>query len=244
MYRYSRLAAVLGCAATLAMVGCSTTGSGVTPTTGGANFHSGWVQKDGIVFHTPHYMATAQKVKTGNKPAITLVYSGGPVLVNPKMYIILWGFKTYGDPNKVAKLLKSYAKNIGGSGYNNIYTQYYMTSGSNVYITNPAKQLGGVLERQLERRAGAPDRLASRGRSGPRRHSLRLRSLRFVRRSHPDRPQLVGALVRPIARITAPLARAATSFPIPTCRTCRMPAVTAAPASSARQATRAVPTKA
>ena len=145
MYSYSRLAAVLGCAATLAMVGCSTSGSGVTPTTGGANFDSGWVQKDGVIFHTPHYMATVKNVKNQNKPLITLVYSNGPVLVAPKMYLILWGFGTYGDPNKVAKLLKSYGKNIGGSAYNNIYTQYYMKSGSTTTnITNPKKQLGGV----------------------------------------------------------------------------------------------------
>jgi len=147
MYRYSRLAAVLGCAATLAMVGCSNNGSGVTPTVGATNFDSGWVQKDGVMYHTPHYMATVHNVKNQNKPLITLVYSGGPVLVTPKMYIVTWGYKTYGDSYKVKKLLKSYGKNIGGSAYNNIYTQYYMTSGaSNVYITNPSKQLGGIWE--------------------------------------------------------------------------------------------------
>ncbi len=147
MYRYSRLAAVLGCAATLAMVGCSSNGGAVTPTVGGASFDSGWVQKDGVIFHTPHYMATVNNVKNQNKPLITLNYSGGPVLVTPKMYIIIWGYKTYGDTYKVKKLLKNYGKHIGGSGYNNIYTQYYMTSGgSNVYITNPKKQLGGIWE--------------------------------------------------------------------------------------------------
>jgi serine protease len=97
------------------------------------------------MFSKPHYMATVQQAKTGNKPLITLVYSNGPVLVAPKMYLILWGYGTYGDPNKVGKLLKSYAKNIGGSAYNNIYTQYYMKSGTTTtYITNPAKQLGGI----------------------------------------------------------------------------------------------------
>jgi hypothetical protein len=147
MYRYSRLAAVLGCAATLAMVGCSNTGSGVTPTVGGANFDSGWAQKGGLISSKPHYMATVHNVKNQAKPLILLNYGGGPVLVAPKMYIIFWGYKTYGDSYKVKKLLKSYGKHIGGSAYNNIYTQYYMTSGaSTVYVTNPSKQLGGIWE--------------------------------------------------------------------------------------------------
>jgi len=147
MYRYSRLAAVLGCAATLAMVGCSNNGSGTTPTVGGANFDSGWVQKDGVIFHTPHYMATVHNVKNQAKPMITLNYGGGPVLVAPKVYFIFWGYKTYGDTYKVKPLLKSYGKHIGGSAYNNIYTQYYMTSGaSTINITNPRRQLGGIWE--------------------------------------------------------------------------------------------------
>jgi hypothetical protein len=147
MYRYSRLAAVLGCAATLAMVGCSNNGSGVTPTVGGANFDSGLVQKDGFISGKPHYMATVHNVKNQAKPLILLNYGGGPVLVAPKVYFIFWGYKTYGDSYKVKKLLKSYGKHIGGSAYNNIYTQYYMTSGaSTVYVTNPSKQLGGIWE--------------------------------------------------------------------------------------------------
>jgi hypothetical protein len=156
MHMHSRLAAAVACAATLAMVGCASNGA-VTPLTGTSQqsqsnvapprFDSGWIQKDGVIYHAPHYMATAQMAKQQSrvKNNILLAYSNGPVLVTPKMYIILWGYKTYGDPNKVKKLLKSYGKNIGGSGYNNIYTQYYMKSGgSTIYITNPAKQLGGI----------------------------------------------------------------------------------------------------
>jgi serine protease len=140
------------------MVGCASNGA-VTPLTGTSQqqsryavpprFDSGWVQKDGVIFHVPHYMATVQIAKQQSrvKNDILLYYSNGPVLVNPKMYIVTWGYKTYGDANKVKKLLKSYGNHIGGSGYNNIYTQYYMKSGgSTIYITNPAKQLGGIWE--------------------------------------------------------------------------------------------------
>ena len=73
-------------------------------------------------------------------------YYNGPVLVTPHVYLIFWGYKTYGNPDKVAKLLKKYSKVMGGSGHNNIYTQYYQIVGSQTtYITNPRKkQLKGV----------------------------------------------------------------------------------------------------
>ncbi|HVN69243.1 MAG TPA: hypothetical protein VMU38_06320 [Candidatus Binatia bacterium] len=106
-----------------------------------------WIQQDGVLYHTPHYFATREAASKQAKvnPDILLNYGNGPVLVAPKAYIIFWGYKTYGDADKVAKLLKSYAKNMGGSGHNNIYTQYYeIVSSTTTYITNPKKQLGGV----------------------------------------------------------------------------------------------------
>lgn len=154
MYRFTRLAAVLGCAATFAMVGCSANSSGLNPATAtpsggkiGIGFDSGWVHQDGVTFSKPHYMATFKNVVGQVKPDITLTYRGGPVLTAPKMYFIFWNYKTYGDSYKVAKLLKSYSKNAGASAYYNILTQYYMTSGSQTtYITNPAKIQGGIWE--------------------------------------------------------------------------------------------------
>jgi hypothetical protein len=79
------------------------------------------------------------------RPANAFVfYDGGPVLVAPKLYIVFWGYKRYGDPDKVAPLLISYAQNMGGSPHNNIYTQYYEEVGSKkIYITNPKSQYGG-----------------------------------------------------------------------------------------------------
>ncbi len=156
MYRHSRLAAILGCAATLAMVGCSTNGS-MTPSSGTSAvsdgqraFHGSWIHAGQVVYFTPKYMATRSAAHTV-VPDTQFTYFGGPVLVTPKTYLILWGYKTYGDPDKVAKLLKAYLKVEGGSGHNNIYTQYYEVVGSKtIYITNPKKQDGGVWDDETD----------------------------------------------------------------------------------------------
>lgn len=144
MYRHSRLVAILGCAATLAMVGCATNGS-MAPATGSSS---------SIMYQAhstaPHYMVTRAHAHP-NVSGILLSYYGGPVLTVPQVYIVLWGYKKYGDPDKVGKLLKEYSKVMGGSGHNNIYTQYYDVVGSQTtYITNPKKQLGGVWDDETD----------------------------------------------------------------------------------------------
>ncbi len=156
MYKHSRFAAALGCIAALAIAGCAAN-SGVNPMAGSATsqlqargaftFGPGWVQKDGIVYHVPHYMGTVQQAKAQMKQAILLSYGGGPVLVTPTTYITFWGYTKYGDRNNVKSLLTTYVSNMGGSGHNNIYTQYYQGSGgSKVYITNPSSQYAGQWE--------------------------------------------------------------------------------------------------
>ncbi len=154
MYRHSRLVGIFGCAATLAIVGCSAN-SGMTPSSGSAatSFvqHASptgpdWIRDGNVVYLKPHYFPT-REMAAGRKvnPDTQFSYNGGAVLVKPKTYLILWGYKKYGDPDKVAKLLETYLKNEGGSLHNNIYTQYYETvSGKNIYVTNPKKQAGGV----------------------------------------------------------------------------------------------------
>jgi hypothetical protein len=152
MNKHSRLFAALGCVATLAMVGCATNG-GLTPQNrtsqqvqSNAFSGPGWIEKDGVLYHVPHYMLPRQMAAQQRfKPNLQLMYGGGPVLVAPKAYLILWGYQTYGDPYKVAQLLESLFKNQGGSPHDNIYTQYFMISGSQAtYITNPTNQLGGI----------------------------------------------------------------------------------------------------
>lgn len=146
MHNNLRVAALLGSVATLAMVGCSAN-SGVAPTVttaqdmarGTAPSGAGWIHQDGVVYHVPHYMATRETATRQVRPMILLSYGGGPVLVAPKAYIVFWGYATYGDTDGVATLLKAYQKHIGGSSHDNIYDQYYETTGgTTTYITNPS----------------------------------------------------------------------------------------------------------
>lgn len=152
MYRLSRLAGVLGIAAVIALAGCSGS-SGVAPSTGSAMAlqqqtftpGSGWIHENGVTYRKPIYMVTRNMARP-EVSGILFSYNGGPVLVTPKMYLIFWGFRKYGDPDHVARLLKLYAKNLGGSGHNNIYTQYYeiLSGSTKTFITNPTIQFGGA----------------------------------------------------------------------------------------------------
>lgn len=150
MHISMRVAAVLGCVASLAMVGCSTNGA-LTPA--GSTMQSqshvvsgpGWREENGVLYHVPHYMVTRANAVHTVKPPVALSYGNGPVLVASKTYVIFWGYKKYGDPDKVKKLLKLFVKNEGGSAHNNIYDQYYMKVGTaTTYITNPTNQVGGL----------------------------------------------------------------------------------------------------
>jgi hypothetical protein len=135
----------------LAAAGCSSN-SNATPSAGTpmavqqqAVVNQGWVHKNGVTYHMPHYMGTRYMSYPEIQPDVQMVYRRGPVLVAPKIYLIIWGYELAGDPNNVKLLLKQYAKVIGGSQYNNIYTQYYqIISGVQTYITNPGNQLGGI----------------------------------------------------------------------------------------------------
>jgi hypothetical protein len=139
MYRHSRLVGILGCAATLAMVGCAGN-SALAPTNGSTT------SAQVVATHLPHYMPTRYAAHAGPLTSGVLFnYYNGPVLLKPKVYIIFWGYKKYGDPDKVAKLLEAFAKVEGGSLHNNDYTQYYdIVDSVKNYPTNPKKQLGGV----------------------------------------------------------------------------------------------------
>jgi hypothetical protein len=140
MYRHSRLVGILGCAATLAIVGCAANSS-MAPTTGSTTAAQVGATR------VAHYMGTRYAAHTvvPNYSGVLFTYFNGPVLVTPKVYFIFWGYKKYGDPDSVAKLLEAYAKVEGGSAHNNDYTQYYDVVGSKkTFITNPKGQFGGA----------------------------------------------------------------------------------------------------
>jgi serine protease len=128
------------------MAACSGNG-GVTPSAGGLGFDSRWIQKDGIVYHVPHYMATRSAIHGQVRPMGLLTYGGGPVLVTPTVFVVYWNYTRYGDSHGVKPLLQSYFGNMGGSGHNNIYVQYYeISNGNKIFITNPSNQLAGSWE--------------------------------------------------------------------------------------------------
>lgn len=149
MDKLTRLVGVVSCAAVVALAACSGNSS-VTPTTGSPvgmqtqAMHGGpqWITQNGVKYVKPIYMRTRFAAQPNAQPDILLNYSNGPVLGKPKMYLIFWGFKANGDPDKIKPLLVAYAKAIGGSAYNNIYTQYY--GPGTVYIKNPLAQFGGA----------------------------------------------------------------------------------------------------
>ncbi len=136
MNRLSRFAGIFGCAATVTIAGCAAN-TGISPTSGSTNSVR--------VSHVLQYLPTRFAARALPLSGIYIPYQNGPVLVTPKVYLIFWGYKRYGDPDGVARLLQDYVKAMGGSGHNNIYTQYYdVVSGETSYITNPKNQLGGV----------------------------------------------------------------------------------------------------
>jgi hypothetical protein len=142
-----RFLQILGCNVAIALAGCSA--NGLAPGGNTAAFArpaatgTDWIRAGNMAYHVPQYLPTVSSAKMASGKLFQ--YNGGPVLTNPKAYLILWGYKRYGDPDKVANLLQEYLKVEGGSGHNNIYTQYYqMIGGKTTYIANPRNQYGGV----------------------------------------------------------------------------------------------------
>jgi hypothetical protein len=132
MNTFSRLTATFACAAAFSIAGCAQNEATGTPAEFQTN-ESGYLR--------PHYLPTRGAVRPAFRQDYGIGYKGGPVLTKPRLYLIFWGWHAAGDPNVVKPLLLHYARSIGGSGYNNIYTQYYGPSGN---IKNPHDQYGAA----------------------------------------------------------------------------------------------------
>ncbi len=100
---------------------------------------------NGGAIHLPaHYARTPAQQSRIVPLSVYIPYRGGAVTVAPKFYLIFWDYKKYGDADHLQTLLETYTKSMGGSGHNNIETQYYEKShGKKTYITNPSDQYGG-----------------------------------------------------------------------------------------------------
>ena len=125
--------------------------------------------------HRPIYMPNTQNV--GNPalqpPAVCCVpgppvaagapypgnmaYFGGHVQVQPKIYLVFWGWGEPGafdhttpgvpasDPDGAAARMTAFVKAMGGTKWAGVQTQYYETvNGQNVYIQNSPNVFGGV----------------------------------------------------------------------------------------------------
>ena len=144
MSKFSHIAAGLGFLLAVALQGCGAS-TNVAPSTSFAPSGPDWIYAHGVLYHRPHYAlvrGAQAKITPAEIPFVP--YQGGLVTVAPKFYLIFWDYKKYGDANKLAPLLETYTKNMGGSGHNNIETQYYENAGKKKkYITNAANQFGG-----------------------------------------------------------------------------------------------------
>jgi serine protease len=71
-----------------------------------------------------------------------LRYHHGSVQTSPAIYLVFWGFQTYGDPSGEANRLTAFMNALGASAWLNTVTQYYQTGPQ--YVTNPSGQLAGT----------------------------------------------------------------------------------------------------
>jgi hypothetical protein len=79
----------------------------------------------GFVKSIQYIVPRGQAARMLVRPDTKLTYGGGPVLLKPHVYVVFWGFKTVGDPNRIMPLMKSFYAHVGGSELENNLTQYY-----------------------------------------------------------------------------------------------------------------------
>ncbi len=93
----------------------------------------------------------------GQPAMVNMAYFGGHVQVQPKIYLVFWGWGQAGafdhttpgaptyDPDGAAARMTNFVKAFGGTAWSGSQTQYYQTiNGWSQHIDNPTNQLGGV----------------------------------------------------------------------------------------------------
>lgn len=75
-----------------------------------------------------------------------MAYYGGRVMLRPRVYIDLWGWRPSAESDAYARTLEAFFRGVGGSPWAGVATQYYQQrpDGTRDYITNPRHQLAGV----------------------------------------------------------------------------------------------------
>lgn len=78
-----------------------------------------------------HFFGTVQKYQElGITDTVSkMKYHGGSIMLSVKTYLIFWGPAGHNIPDGYRMLIKRYFKDIGGSSFFNILTQYYKNPG-------------------------------------------------------------------------------------------------------------------
>jgi hypothetical protein len=114
-----------------------------------------------VCFSAPSPVGTVcvpYNVPPAGQPApVNMAYFGGHVQVQPKIYMILWGWGQAGafdhtvagqppnDPDGAGAQMVAFAKALGGTQWAGEQTQYFqIVGGVQQNIQNPANQFGGV----------------------------------------------------------------------------------------------------
>jgi len=85
-----------------------------------------------------------------------LLYNGGPIQTNPKMYVVFWGSSwngTSGDPQGVKSRMLAFLGIMGGTGWNNSTTQYTQSDGQHV-----GNQTGSLAASYVDTASSPPSR--------------------------------------------------------------------------------------
>jgi serine protease len=97
-------------------------------------------------------------VAAGQPMPVNMAYFGGHVQVNPKIYLVLWGWgqpnafdhsgvgDPVSDPDGAGALMTRFVSAMGGTTWGDVATQYYQSNYNGNYSTigNPRQQLAGV----------------------------------------------------------------------------------------------------
>src|SRR2546429_6783005 len=93
----------------------------------------------------------------GEPAPVNMAYFGGHIQVQPKIYLVFWGWGQAGafdhttpampanDPDGAAARMTAFIKAMGGTAWAGGQTQYYeLDNGQEVHIQNPANVFGGA----------------------------------------------------------------------------------------------------
>src|SRR5437763_2534055 len=128
----------------------------------------------GVPAHHPLYMPDARNMQNpalqpppiccspvgppvaGEPAPVNMAYFGGHIQVQPKIYLVFWGWGQPGafdhttpalpanDPDGAAARMTAFGRAMGGTKWAGVSTQYYETvNGVTSYIQNPTNVFGG-----------------------------------------------------------------------------------------------------